>query len=196
MGHCYKNSLEVEVGKIPWRRAWQPTPVSLPGESSGQRNLEGYSPWGCRGRHDFVTQQHQRLINACILNHFCTERLGEWITYHAVSLLRWYACCHSSSRVWLFVTPWPWDFPGKTLERVAMPLSRGIFPAQGSKLCLFCLLPQQAGSLPLVPPGKTSTGDEVNKTDEDKTPSCPLWVPKFEAILYQLSSVGCCQSKN
>ena len=26
---------------IPWRRAWQPTPVFLPGESHGQRNLVG-----------------------------------------------------------------------------------------------------------------------------------------------------------
>ena len=34
------------VGKIPWRRAWQPTPVVLPGESHGQRNLMSYSPWG------------------------------------------------------------------------------------------------------------------------------------------------------
>ena len=34
------------VEKIPWRRAWQPTPVFLPGEYHGQRNLAGYSPWG------------------------------------------------------------------------------------------------------------------------------------------------------
>ena len=34
------------VRKIPWRRAWQPTPVFLPGECHGQRSLEGYSPWG------------------------------------------------------------------------------------------------------------------------------------------------------
>ena len=34
------------VGKIPWRRVWQPTPVFLPGESHGQRSLEGYIPWG------------------------------------------------------------------------------------------------------------------------------------------------------
>ena len=34
------------VRKIPWRRAWQPTPVFLPGESHGQRSLAGYSPWG------------------------------------------------------------------------------------------------------------------------------------------------------
>ena len=30
------------VGKIPWRRAWQPTSVSFPGESHGQRSLAGY----------------------------------------------------------------------------------------------------------------------------------------------------------
>ena len=33
-------------GRFPWSRAWQPTPVFLPGESYGQRSLEGYSPWG------------------------------------------------------------------------------------------------------------------------------------------------------
>ena len=32
------------VGKIPWRRAWQPTPVFLPGESHGWRSPAGYSP--------------------------------------------------------------------------------------------------------------------------------------------------------
>ena len=34
------------VRKIPWRRAGQPTSVFLPGESHGQRSLEGYSPLG------------------------------------------------------------------------------------------------------------------------------------------------------
>ena len=33
-------------GKIPWRRAWQPTPVFLPGEFHGQRSLAGCNPWG------------------------------------------------------------------------------------------------------------------------------------------------------
>ena len=32
------------AGKIPWRRAWQPTPLFLPGESPGQWSLVGYSP--------------------------------------------------------------------------------------------------------------------------------------------------------
>ena len=34
------------VGKIPWRRKRQPTPVLLPGKSHGRRSLAGYSPWG------------------------------------------------------------------------------------------------------------------------------------------------------
>ena len=36
------------IGKIPWRRKWQPNPVFLPGEFHGQRSLAGYSPWGRR----------------------------------------------------------------------------------------------------------------------------------------------------
>ena len=32
----------------PWRRAWLPTPVFLPGESYGQRSLLGYNPLGCK----------------------------------------------------------------------------------------------------------------------------------------------------
>ena len=34
------------VGKMPWRRKWQPTPVFLPGESHGWRSLAGHSPLG------------------------------------------------------------------------------------------------------------------------------------------------------
>ena len=36
------------VRKIPWRRKWQPTPVSLPGKCYGQRSLVGCSPRGCK----------------------------------------------------------------------------------------------------------------------------------------------------
>ena len=40
------------VGKTPWRRTWQSTPVILPRESHGQRSLAGYGPWGYRVRHE------------------------------------------------------------------------------------------------------------------------------------------------
>ena len=47
-------------GKIPWRRKWQTTPVSLPAKSCGQRSLVGYSPWSHkRVRQDLLTKQQQ-----------------------------------------------------------------------------------------------------------------------------------------
>ena len=36
------------VGKIPWRRKWQPPPEFLPGKSHGWRSLVCYSPWDCK----------------------------------------------------------------------------------------------------------------------------------------------------
>ena len=39
---CGRTGFDPWVGKIPWRKAWQPTPVFLPGESHGQKSLVGY----------------------------------------------------------------------------------------------------------------------------------------------------------
>ena len=46
-GRC---SFDPWVGKSPWRRKWQHTPVSLPEKFHGQRRLEGYSPWSWKSR--------------------------------------------------------------------------------------------------------------------------------------------------
>ena len=43
---CRRPGFSPQVGKIPWRRDWLPTPVFLPGEFHGQRSMAGYSPWG------------------------------------------------------------------------------------------------------------------------------------------------------
>ena len=43
------------VGKISWRRKWQPTPLFLPGKSRGQRSLEGCSSWGHRVGHNWLS---------------------------------------------------------------------------------------------------------------------------------------------
>ena len=40
-----RRGLNLWIRNIPWRKAWQPAPVFLPGESHGQRSLAGYSPW-------------------------------------------------------------------------------------------------------------------------------------------------------
>ena len=45
------------VRTIRWRRKWQPTPVFLPGKEQGQRSLVGYSAQGCRGGHNWATEQ-------------------------------------------------------------------------------------------------------------------------------------------
>ena len=45
---CERPGFDPWVGKLPWRRAWQPTPVFLPGKTHRQRILMGYSPKGCK----------------------------------------------------------------------------------------------------------------------------------------------------
>ena len=44
--NCRRHEFDPWVRKIPWKRAWPPTPVFYPGESHGQRCLVGYSPQG------------------------------------------------------------------------------------------------------------------------------------------------------
>ena len=56
------------VRKIPWRRAWQPIPVFLPGESHGQRSLAGYSPWS--RRESDLTNTFTELIKPMLLKLF------------------------------------------------------------------------------------------------------------------------------
>ena len=43
---CRRLGFSPWLRKIPWKSEWGPIPVFLPGESHGQRNLAGYSPWG------------------------------------------------------------------------------------------------------------------------------------------------------
>ena len=48
--------------KIPWRKAWQPTPVILPGKFHGQRSQAGCSPWGHK---ELDTAEHSRHSLGC-----------------------------------------------------------------------------------------------------------------------------------
>ena len=43
---CRGPGFNSQVGKMTWRRKWQPTPVFLPGEYQEQKRLAGYSIWG------------------------------------------------------------------------------------------------------------------------------------------------------
>ena len=64
------DSDSIWVGKMPWRRKWQPTPVFLPGESHGERRLEGYNP--CGHKESDMTEQmsmHTYTCYHCYLTH-------------------------------------------------------------------------------------------------------------------------------
>ena len=55
------------VRKIPWRRAWEATPVILPGESYGQKSLVGYSPQGCKESDLTERTEHEHDIQEYII---------------------------------------------------------------------------------------------------------------------------------
>ena len=67
------------VGSIPWRRKWQPTPVFLPGKFHGQRNLAGYSPWGCK--------------DSDTIEHTCMHALCHTVGSHQLPILTKYQQC-------------------------------------------------------------------------------------------------------
>ena len=57
---CWRSKrclLDPRIGKIPWSRKQQPTPVFLPGKSHGQRSLVGYSPRNWRAGHGWARSQ-------------------------------------------------------------------------------------------------------------------------------------------
>ena len=76
---CRRRGFSLWVGKIPWRRAWQPTPVFLAGESHGQRSPVGCSPRGHSESDTTAGPRHAgtpasgsgafRNVKLCALNH-------------------------------------------------------------------------------------------------------------------------------
>ena len=56
------------VGKLSWRRAWQPPPppLFLPRESRGKRSLAGYSP---QGRREWDTTEETEDVPTLVLYH-------------------------------------------------------------------------------------------------------------------------------
>ena len=60
------------VGKIPWNRKRQSTPVFLPGKSHGQKSLASGSPWGCK-ESDAIKTQIYNSIAMDMDEHIDTE---------------------------------------------------------------------------------------------------------------------------
>ena len=57
------------VGKIPWRGAWQPTAVFLPGGSQGLRGLADYSPVSKRVGQDWSNLAHTHILGIAALQY-------------------------------------------------------------------------------------------------------------------------------
>ena len=75
---------------MPWRREWQPTPVFLPGESQGQRSLEGYIPWSCKE----LDRTERLTLSLCLGNH------QRWFGAHAkLPVTRSPACSFAGAAV-------------------------------------------------------------------------------------------------
>ena len=73
----------------PCRRKWQPTPVFLPGESHGRRNLVGYSPWG-RKESDMTEQLHFTSLH--VILKLCLYMPG-WLALQGHRLLLFTSVC-------------------------------------------------------------------------------------------------------
>ena len=110
-------------GKTPWRRARQPTPLFLPGESHGQGSLAGYSPWGCTEKRLSTyarCSEHESIIicsSPCLQSFgICTQKWNHWIRrwFYAWFFERLPSCrghtilhSHQSWRIWVAISPHP-----------------------------------------------------------------------------------------
>ena len=85
--------VQSQVRKIPWRRAWQPTPVFLPGESHRQRRLVGYSPWGPQ------KVRHCLYLRAVFPKVLCQQVLirFRFCQWDALGIWTAQGLCHSTS---------------------------------------------------------------------------------------------------
>ena len=106
--------LNPRLGRFPWRRAWLPTPVFLPGEdpwTEEHGQLHSMGSW--RVSHNWVTKHSTHLHES------------ESVSHSVVTLCDTMDCSLPGSSVHGILQ-------ARILEWVAMPSSRGIFPTQGS----------------------------------------------------------------
>ena len=83
--------LDPWVGKIPWRRKWQPTPVFLPKEFHGQRSLAGSvvhevaKSWTQVSEYHSLRQrkgkkiQKENGVDGSSVHGILQERILEWV---------------------------------------------------------------------------------------------------------------------
>ena len=116
---CGTPGFDPWVGKIPWRRKWQPTPVFLPGKSRGLRILVGYSPWGrqeldtterlhftCTGDTILVVEREEELKSLLVKVKEESKKAGLKFTIQKAKIVT-------------FSPTTSWQIDGETIETVA-----------------------------------------------------------------------------
>ena len=138
-----RHGLDPWVGKMPWQKKWQPTPVFLPGRSCGQRSLVGHSPRGLRrARHSWLAKEQPQQLGQGLA---CLKRSAfhgqPWVQR---LLLAWLRPLQDCSRVWSFsysslsfpspfigIRPAPWSEGSSHLFLLSILLSfTGISPSK------------------------------------------------------------------
>ena len=102
------------MGKIPWKRKWQPTPVFLPGKSHGQRSLVGYSPQGHKESDTTEATLHicihilslQASLKAEVVSGRNQNQRREWLLYPFLQMSTRSA-----------------QFPAEAIQKSPLPLS-------------------------------------------------------------------------
>ena len=84
--HWVKNRPAIQetdsrMGKIPWRRELQHTPVFLPGKFHEQRSLVGYSAWGCKESDMTEQLSTAQLLEMNFLSHWSSEIVLIWFSF-------------------------------------------------------------------------------------------------------------------
>ena len=74
------------VGKFPWRRKWQPTPVFLSGKPHGQRSPIGYSP-GARKQLDTTEPLHFYGLKKTWIKERFKEKLTKVVKIYSLLIL-------------------------------------------------------------------------------------------------------------
>ena len=103
---CRRCGFNSWVGKIPWGRKWQPTPVFLPGKFPGQKGLAGYSLWDHK---ELDTTEWLGEGNGTPLQHSCLE--------NPLDGGAWWAAVHGVAKSRTRLSDFPFTFHFHALEK-------------------------------------------------------------------------------
>jgi len=105
---CRRPGFDPWVGKILWRRKWQPTPVLLPGKSHGQRNVVGYRP---QGRKELDMTERLHFLSLSLVMRTLEAKRFQWFSWSTADPrpeLLWWSLCNKSK--YLIIMFYTWDY--------------------------------------------------------------------------------------